>query len=82
MTAKEKAKELVEKYLNMNDGLIQEFIPIPIEGAKQCALIAVDEIIAISSLTKIVYTESTNNSISEYTEHYYWQQVKEEINKL
>jgi glutathione synthase/RimK-type ligase-like ATP-grasp enzyme len=82
MTPHEKAKELVEKYLNMNDGLIQEFIPIPIEGAKQCALIAVDEIIAISSLTKIVYTESTNNSISQYTEHYYWQQVKEEINKL
>jgi glutathione synthase/RimK-type ligase-like ATP-grasp enzyme len=45
MTPKEKAEELIEKYLNMNDGLIQEFIPIPIEGARQCALIAVDEVL-------------------------------------
>lgn len=41
MTPKEKAEELVNKYLKMNDGLIEEFIPIPKEGAKQCALIAV-----------------------------------------
>jgi len=47
MTPKEKAKELIKTYLNMNDGLIQEFIPIPIEGARQCALIAVDEIISV-----------------------------------
>jgi hypothetical protein len=83
MTPKEKAQELINKFssgypiiskMNTRNMYISE--------AKQCALIAVDEIIAISSLTKIVYTESTNNSISEYTEHYYWQQVKEEINKL
>jgi hypothetical protein len=83
MTPKENAKELFDKIYNSNDydgycngcGLV-------FEQAKDIALIAVNEIIAISSLTKIVYTESTNNSISEYTEHYYWQQVKEEINKL
>jgi|LakMenE18May11ns_1017448.scaffolds.fasta_scaffold7903828_2 glutathione synthase/RimK-type ligase-like ATP-grasp enzyme len=45
MIPKEKAEELIETYLNMNDGLIQEFIPIPIEGARQCALIAVDEVL-------------------------------------
>jgi hypothetical protein len=78
MTAKEKAKELIDK-MYATQG--PEY-GITEDEAKQCALIAVDEIIAISSLTKIVYTESTNNSISQYTEHYYWQQVKEEINKL
>jgi hypothetical protein len=78
MTAKEKAKELIDK-MYATQG--PEY-GITEDEAKQCAIIAVNEIIAISSLTKIVYTESTNNSISEYTEHYYWQQVKEEINKL
>jgi glutathione synthase/RimK-type ligase-like ATP-grasp enzyme len=68
--AKEKAKELVEKYLNMNDGLIQEFIPIPIEGAKQCALIAVNEI----------WNELESARVFE--EYYYWQDVKQEIEKL
>ena len=48
MTAKEKANDLIQKYLNMNDGLIIEFIPIPIEGAKQCALIANNEILEYS----------------------------------
>jgi hypothetical protein len=77
MTPKEKARQLYDEYRIKFFGNLSYKIL-----AKQCALIAVNEIIAISSLTKIVYTESTNNSISEYTEHYYWQQVKEEINKL
>ena len=77
MTPQEKARQLYEEYrFKFFGSLAYKTL------AKQCALIAVNEIIAISSLTKIVYTESTNNSISEYTEHYYWQQVKEEINKL
>jgi glutathione synthase/RimK-type ligase-like ATP-grasp enzyme len=66
MTPEEKAIELVEKYLNMNDGLIQEFIPIPIEGAKQCALIAVDELLEECRLER----------------DWYWDRVKTEIQYL
>ena len=66
MTPKEKAEELIEKYLNMNDGLIQEFIPIPIEGARQCALIAVDEVLKECSW------EQTG----------FWMSVKQEIENL
>jgi glutathione synthase/RimK-type ligase-like ATP-grasp enzyme len=66
MTPKQKAKELIETYLNMNDGLIQEFIPIPIEGARQCALIAVDEVLKECSW------EQTG----------FWMSVKQEIENL
>jgi phage terminase large subunit len=83
MTPQDKAKELLDKYcFAIKTDVTDSGYFTNIVYAKECAIIAVDEIIAISSLTKIVYTESTNNSISEYTEHYYWQQVKEEINKL
>jgi hypothetical protein len=73
MTSKEKAEELIEKYLNMNDGLIKEFIPIPIEGARQCALIAVDEILLIKK-------EIWDDFHSEYFD--WWKEVKQEIEKL
>lgn len=43
--AKQKAKELIDKYLKLSFGIIEEYIPIPLEFAKQCALIAVDEYI-------------------------------------
>jgi glutathione synthase/RimK-type ligase-like ATP-grasp enzyme len=66
MTPKQKAKELIESYLNMNDGLIQEFIPIPIEGSRQCALIAVDEVLKECSW------EQTG----------FWMSVKQEIENL
>jgi hypothetical protein len=75
MTPQEKAKELIEKYLNMNDGLIQEFIPIPIEGAKQCALIAVDGMIE-----KLV--ELSNDEFTFIHDVKYYQEVKQEIEKL
>jgi glutathione synthase/RimK-type ligase-like ATP-grasp enzyme len=69
MTPKEKAEELIENYLNMNDGLIQEFIPIPIEGARQCALVAVDEIL------QEYWSHNTERRD-------WWKQVKQEIQNL
>ena len=89
MTPKEKAEELINnlyeihcKFLKADTTLVRyarynTLMPICIESA----ILAVDEIIAISSFTKIVYTESTNNCISEYTENYYWEKVKTEIEK-
>ena len=66
MTPKEKAEELFNKYWELNvdfDGLIKY------EFAKQCALIAVDEIIEILS-------KDINPLIN------YWFEVKQEIEKI
>ena len=60
MSAKEKAEELVNKYLAI------QFGDFPTTEAKQCALIAVDEVMI-------------NVSLGEYD---YWQQVKTEIGNL
>ncbi len=62
MTPEEKAKELLIKYIPYtNVALYAEFA----HDAKQCALIAVDEILNI-----------------QVVKNGYWQQVKEEIEKL
>ena len=58
MTPKEKAKELVDKFIQTNGNAF---------FAKQCALIAVDEII---------------NYSEEWDDSEYWQEVKQEIEKL
>ena len=68
MTPKDKAMELVNKYLQIYDGRV-------IQG-KQCALIAVDEIINISLPSSEYGGVITDNTIE------YWQEVKNEINKL
>lgn len=64
MTAKEKAIELVEKIIK-NGYVINRF------NAKQCALIAVDEII-----------NEFEYSCCECANVRYWQEVKTEIEKL
>ena len=71
MTAKEKAKELVEKY-QFNGDMIDD-IRMSEESAKQCALICVDEI--LESLWNVGHS-SSNDEIN------YWKEVKQEINKL
>lgn len=65
MTAKEKAKELVDKYSTyvvMWTGGVE----VERQNVKQCALIAVDEILEECRLER----------------DWYWQEVKNEINKL
>jgi hypothetical protein len=67
MEAKEKAKELVDKFSNV--ALLDSY------EAKQCALIAVDEIIEnLVELSNGVFTFIHNVE--------YWQEVKREIEKL
>jgi hypothetical protein len=79
MTQKEKASELVDKFYQTtpNEAWINEPLGISKEykaweQAKQCALIAVDEI--LNSRPAIT------DSQVEYNE--YWQEVKQEIEKL
>jgi ribosome biogenesis GTPase A len=65
MDPKEKALELVQKYFKSNHQ------PYGFKDAKQCALIAVDEILNV-----II------GSYDYELENNYWQEVKKEIEKL
>ena len=64
MKAKEKAKELVDKFSDLEDGEMY------IGKAKQCALIAVDEIMA---------TVDAEDQVVLYN---YWQKVKQELKDM
>jgi hypothetical protein len=64
MKPKEKAKELVSRFIESDNMVFN------IEGAKECALIAVDEMIEES----IGYLSIKRNK--------YWKKVKQEIEKL
>ena len=70
MTAKEKANELVVKYLRI-ENTNEWWSKVP---AKQCALIAVDEIIV--ELTQEI-SPSVHLDLWKY-----WTEVKQEIEKL
>lgn len=71
MTPKEKAKELIRKYYTF--GLNNPAKSFSYYECKQCALIAVDEI-----MQSIRYTDAKNDL--GYVG--YWQKVKQEIEKL
>lgn len=77
MTPKEKAKELVDNYKNLNvkvSNFVDDYlfggdiiIKMKDNQSKQCALIAVDEIL---------------KAITNYEDIDYWHAVKKEIEKL
>ena len=75
MTPKEKAKELLEK---MNVAYRPKGNGLPVDmhksQVKRCALMAVDE---IQKLPNIGYNHSQDES-----QYDYWQEVKQEIEKL
>tara|TARA_R110001592_G_scaffold17774_3_gene74302 strand:+ start:157 stop:381 length:225 start_codon:yes stop_codon:yes gene_type:complete len=74
MTSKEKAKELVDRYLNIEDTLgANKRGLLFLEEAKQCALICVDEM--LKSHYKVFV--GVMPKVSDYC-----QEVKEEIIKL
>ena len=69
MTPKEKAQELFDKMLFCYQGNIDKYT------SKQCALIAVDEILLSQFQFDIM-------SIYGTPFNHYWQEVKQEIEKL
>ena len=71
MTPKEKAYELVNKFLKPIDGLHK--YPMCFDTAKQCALIAVDEILSMG-----IMSDSGDFRMAKS----YWEEVKQEIKKL
>jgi hypothetical protein len=66
MTAKEKAKELFDKYVDLSGIFVGDY-----ESEKSMCLIVVDEI--LNAIGEIFET---------YEERKYWQEVKQEIEKL
>jgi hypothetical protein len=77
MTPKQKSIELMNRFEHQDNlGICENtgIRGIDYEMAKQCALIAVDEI--ISELTK-----SVSPSVHGFR-HNYWEEVKQEIQKL
>jgi len=70
MTPKEKAEELIQKMVDTYD-ITSDFVYD--SSAKLCAWIAVDEI-----LNTIEYSSQAD----ELSKISYWQEVKNEINKL
>jgi hypothetical protein len=79
MTPKEKAKELVDKFmLRIIFNIKQNIEASVIESAKQCALIAVDEIY----YGLYNYLKDTNELQNADREFAYWENVKKEIEKF
>jgi preprotein translocase subunit SecE len=68
MNPKEKAKELANKYFQDSDLL---YLDLTWTQAKECATIAVDEIISVIENGKPIKSQ-----------YKYWQEVKEEINNI
>jgi hypothetical protein len=74
MNAKEKAKEMYDKMLNSDIMNMTKYC------AKQCALIAVDEILNNNCGS---HTDEANASNSEiYCDEYFWNNVKSELQSL
>lgn len=76
MTPQEKAQELIDKFNDVEDLKGRKIIHFIID-AKQCALIAVDEILDALNSDLIDYS-----GLYRYEANNYWNQVKDEIEKI
>jgi len=77
MTPKENAVELYNKYEQLGKDFTKGVSMA--EFAKECALIAVDEIFEFMKMDD-EYTETLSNANSKWVD--YWLEVKKEIEKL
>jgi hypothetical protein len=75
MAPKEKAIELVEMFMNIRKQKLADYSIIYYPTAKQCALIAVNEIMKL--IEKSYYDENIIKGAKLY-----WQEVKQEIEQL
>jgi hypothetical protein len=87
MTPQEKAEQLLAKmnvihYLKLG-GKNKDSKGLPVSmydsQIKQCAIVAVDEIMEFMKMDD-EYTETSSNANSKWV--YFWKQVKEELQKL
>jgi len=86
MTPKEKAFELAHKFRLLEIRTSENsHMMISITDAKQCALIAVDEILELKETQEEYQIQYDNGEWSRelgYRYSKYWQKVKQEIEKL
>ena len=80
MTPKEKAIELLHKFCSTTEGFYKS--KKNIKNAKQCALIAVDEIIEATNMYQYGINNSLEHIPAKIVKHPYWQEVKQEIEAL
>jgi len=85
MTPKEKARELFDKYMQPIDELHK--YPMCFATAKQCALIAVAEILEatikyVAIRERVEYSKTGFDNVVHSQYDKYWQEVKQEIEKL
>lgn len=77
LTPKEKAKELVEKFSDLEDGEMY------IGKAKQCVLITLDEIMDVCPYIDEKIRENEDQLLAfSFQFVSYWQEVKEELLKM
>ena len=81
MTPKEKAIELYNKFLNPS-GDTYLYGMLEHESAKECALIAVDELIKYHDDLMDVVRYELPSYIVAILPYKYWDEVKQEIEKL
>ena len=83
MTPLEKAIELYNKFFKTVPFLTAECHPLDdYNAAKQCALIAVDEIIEATNMSQFALSNGRKYIPAKIVKHPYWQEVKQEIEKL
>ena len=74
MKAKDKANDLVDRFLDVDDGIDYENgCGVTFYQAKQCALICVDEMVQVLWHSETMYNHEENR---------YYIEVKQEIEKL
>ena len=78
ISPQEKAKYLVDKFYDV-DVISADMMSSCSIDAKQCALIAVDEILKDYSYMQNVRNYNSNTI---HSQRVYWQEVKQEIEKL
>ena len=74
MTPKEKAIQLVKNFEEYCEGVM--------EYQKDCALIAVEEIIEATNMHQFALANGRKTIPAKIVNHPYWQEVKQEIVKL
>ena len=80
MTPKDKALELYNKYEQLGRDFTRGVSMK--EFAKQCALIAVDEIIEATNMYQYGINNALEHIPAKIVKHPYWQEVKQEIENL
>lgn len=76
MTPKEKAEKLIEEFMNIKSKKLSDYSRIEYPTARECALICVNEI------SKVVPYKRRQPHLYDDETIEYWDEVKEEIEKL